>query len=54
MVVLVAVVGFVPCEDKHRIKAALWQRFVETLTLERDVCSELSVVPEKSGEGPAR
>jgi len=23
-----AVVGFVPCEDKHRVKEALWQRFV--------------------------
>jgi len=25
---VVAVVGFVPCENKHRFKAASWQRFV--------------------------
>src|SRR6476620_8875851 len=27
MVVVLAVVGFVPCTDKHRVKEALWQRF---------------------------
>ena len=26
--VVLAVVGFVPCADKHRVKEASWQRFV--------------------------
>jgi len=29
MVVVLAVVGFVPCADKHRVKEALWQRCLE-------------------------
>ena len=37
--VLVAV-GFVPCADKHRVKEALWQRFVQNLTLTRASCSD--------------
>ena len=34
-----AVVGFVPCEHKHRVKEASWQRFVQNLTLTRAICS---------------
>ena len=30
---VLAVVGFVPCADKHRVKEASWQRFVQNLTL---------------------
>jgi hypothetical protein len=37
---VVAAVGFVPCEDKHRVKEALWQRFVQNLTLTRASCSD--------------
>ena len=37
---MLAVVGFVPCADKHRVKEAPWQRFVWSLTLNRDVCSD--------------
>ena len=51
---VLAVVGFVTCADKHRVKEALWQRFVWNLTLTRDVCSELSIVPKKSKKWPAR
>ena len=51
---MVLAVGFLPCEDKHRGKQASWQRFVYSLTLTLDGCSELSVVPKKSREGPAR
>ena len=36
---MVTVVGFLPCEDKHRVKEALWQRFVQNLTLTRAICS---------------
>ena len=27
-IAVVTVVDFVPCEDKHRVKQASWQRFV--------------------------
>jgi hypothetical protein len=37
--VVVVAAGFVPCEDKHRVKEALWQRFVWSLTVRLDVCS---------------
>src|ERR1051326_888397 len=47
-------VGFVPCTNKHRAKAASWQCFAYNLTLTRNVCSELSAVPKSSGKGPAR
>jgi len=35
----VAMVGFVPCRNKHRAKAASWQCFAYNLTLTRDVRS---------------
>ena len=41
---MLAVVSFLPCADKHRVKEAPWQRFVWSLTLNRDVCSD-SVLP---------
>ena len=52
--VVSAVVGFVPCEDKHRVKAAVWQRFVYSLTLNADICSDAFSCAEKAREGPAR
>lgn len=54
MVVVLAVVGFVTCADKHRVKEALWQRFLYNLTLAGDGCSELSIVPKKFKKWPAR
>src|ERR1041385_1896819 len=51
---VVAVVGFVPCEDKHRGKAARWQRCLPSMTPIREVCSEGSVLPKKSRARPPR
>src|SRR5437763_7293844 len=36
---VVAMVGFVPCRNKHRAKAASWQCFAYNLTLTPDVRS---------------
>ena len=36
---VVAMVGFVPCRNNHRAKAASWQCFAYNLTLTRDVRS---------------
>jgi hypothetical protein len=36
---VVAMVGFVPCQNNHRAKAASWQRFAYRVTLTRDVYS---------------
>ena len=37
---VLAVVGFLPCADKHRVKEPPWQRFVWSLTLRRNSCSD--------------
>ena len=51
-----AMVGFVPCRNKHRAKAASWQCFAYNLTLTRDVrsASVLHLMLVRGGQSSAR